>query len=65
MDLAKAADLLMATIDTLQDFHQDDTLAHLYEHVVSVANLPTSMELSNCKSNQGDGFQVGYKIQFY
>ena len=34
MDLAKAADLVMATIDTLQDFRQNDAWAHLYEYVV-------------------------------
>ena len=61
MELAKAVDHVMATVDTLQDFRQDSAWAHLYEYVV----WPISMESSNCKGNRGDSFQVGYNIQFY
>ena len=39
MDLAKAADIVIATIETLQDFRQDVAWDHLYEYVVSIADL--------------------------
>ena len=45
MNLAKAADLVTSTTDTLQDFHEDDAWAHLYENVVSVANLYDNEQL--------------------
>ena len=39
MDLAKAAELVVATMDSLQDLGSDDKWDHLYEYVESVANL--------------------------
>lgn len=39
MDLAKAADLVLATVSTLKDFRNDSQWNHIYEYVKEVADL--------------------------
>ena len=39
MDLAKAADLVLATISTLKEFRSDDQWNHIYKYVKDIANL--------------------------
>ena len=38
--MAKAADLVTATIATLQEFRSDSAWNHLFKYVENVANLP-------------------------
>ena len=40
IDMAKAADLVTATIATLQEFRSDSAWNHLFKYVENVANLP-------------------------
>ena len=39
MDLAKAADLVLATVSTLKEFRNDSQWNHIYEYVIEVADL--------------------------
>lgn len=39
MDLAKAADLVLATVSTLKEFRNDSQWNHIYEYVKEVADL--------------------------